>query len=218
MALLEKDLILFNKDRKDLAIRQKISAIQCLEKTLQKSMASFNNYHKTLDKMGEGLSEGEKIVIESIKLLQKQKGLLEKEVVEAISEKYDKEKLEKIQSVPGISPFLAALILFFFSIENGNRASKWVAFCGLEISIQQSGKWRGYGRLSKRGNSYLRKRLFSGSWGAYMHNPHFKNYYDELKKNRRSHVEALNIISRKMVRIAFSLLKNNNTFDINKCF
>ncbi|MDH3324527.1 MAG: IS110 family transposase [Candidatus Peregrinibacteria bacterium] len=219
VALLEKNLIPFAKDRADLAIRQKISTLKSLEKTLQRVKSSFLNYRNTMEELGESMTETEDSIMATITTLDKQKNKLEKEITEIIKEKYDNNKFEILCSIPGVSPFLASLILFFFSSEEGTKTGKWVAFCGLEISTQQSGKWQGKGRLSKRGNKYLRKRLFAGGWGCFMNNEYFKKYYYELRENnRRGHVEALNIISRKIVRISFSLLKNNTFFDPARCF
>jgi hypothetical protein len=37
-------------------------------------------------------------------------------------------------------------------------------------------------RLSKRGNAYLRKRLYSAGWGAIMNYEQFRTYYETLKE------------------------------------
>lgn len=218
VALLENNLPLFTKDRIDLVIRQKISTIKSLEKALQKLNSSISNYKRTIEALGSTMTPAEESIMETIKCLKKQKEALESEVTKQIKAKYGAIAMDRLQSIPGVSPFLSALMIFFFHLDEGIKASKWVAFCGLEVSIHQSGKWKGFGRLSKRGNKYLRKRLFSGAWGAFMHDENFKNYYYELKEGGRGHVEALNILSRKMVRIAFALLKNGSFFDHKKCF
>ena len=78
----------------------------------------------------------------------------------------------------------------------------------IDISVRESGRWKNKGKLTKRGNGYLRKRLFQAAWGAKMHNDNFKKYYNHLRDKGKSYVETLMIIAKKIVVIMFNLNKN----------
>ena len=50
-----------------------------------------------------------------------------------------------------------------------------------------------------------------------MNNSEFKKYYTDLREQeRKAHVEALVIIARKIVRIMYRLLRENEMFDASK--
>ena len=89
----------------------------------------------------------------------------------------------------------------------------WIAFAGMDISVRESGTWKGKGKLTKRGNSFIRKRLYCAAWGAMMNYEEVRAYYDRLKLGGRNHVEALCIIARKLLRIAYAILVKGKTYD-----
>ena len=103
-----------------------------------------------------------------------------------------------------------------YSFDKSKNANSWVAYSGLAVSVAESGKWKGTGRISKRGHSYLGKRNFSSGWGGFMHNEYLNKYYYYLKQERnRKHTEAIVIIGRKILRTAYHCLKYNKMFDEN---
>ncbi len=112
---------------------------------------------------------------------------------------------------------IAGLVSSVF--DRGAKSDRsWVAYAGYDISVRESGSWKGKGRLTKRGNSYIRKRLFCAAWGAMMHYPEVRRYYDSLKAAGRNHVEALCIIARKLLRIAYAVLVKGKTYDVKIAF
>ena len=127
------------------------------------------------------------------------------------------ERVQRLQSLPGYSALVSQLVVTFLRTDVAS-AKSWQAYVGLDISVKQSGTYRGRGRLTKRGNPYLRKRLYCAAWGAYMHYPEVRRYYDWLKEKGRTHKEALVIIARKLLGMAFALLKNKTTYDPEQAF
>lgn len=219
VAAKETALPRFTSSREDIHVRQKISLICSLEKTLQKFSASISNYEESLQKTGAQLSTEEMVVKSIVDQLRKQKDKLEREVIRLISvQSRHVESFELLKSIPGVSPYMACLILFFYSFDNARKSRQWVAFTGMDVTVLESGNWRGHGHLAKRGNRYLRKRWFSAAWGAMMHSHAFGAYYGQLKEEGRAHTEALNIIARKLIRIAHHILKTKQLYDPCKAF
>lgn len=208
----------FSGNKNTVKIKKKISLIATLDKQLQKLSAASNEFKKTNKELGTKLSVVEKQIFKTIELLKKQKKELEKEVEKmALEPECKRDVADRYKSIPGVSSYLASLAAVFFSEEEHNQSAKqWIAFAGLDVSVRESGNWRGKGKMTKRGNGYLRKRLFQGAWGAMMHNNKFRAYYKHLRAKGKTYVESLLIISRKIVALMFALAKNNCGYDNGK--
>jgi hypothetical protein len=79
-----------------------------------------------------------------------------------------------------------------------------VAFVGLDPRACDSGQKAGRRRLSKRGSGELRRLLYNCAQAA-AKTKTWKPYYTQLKTGRFSTTQALVIIARKLLRIAFSI-------------
>ena len=129
---------------------------------------------------------------------------------------------ESIQSqavfagLPGLRP-ISSLLSVTLNMDV-KSAKSWIGFTGIDISVRQSGSWRGRSRLTKRGNRYLRKRLYQAAWGACLNYAEVRSYYDHLKAQGRCHVESVLMIARKLLRIAYRLLQTGDTYDPNEAF
>jgi len=203
----------FSATKTDILIRQKMGLLASLEKQLQMFQAVLSNYSDFQITLEGSQSTAERNLLDSLKTIKKQKELLETEISQLIiHQKNSSLPRDILQSIPGISTLTASLLLFLLDA-SCQSPKQWIAFCGLDVSVRQSGVWRGRGKLTKRGNPYVRKRLFHSAWGAMMTNPDFRSYYDSLRQAGHSYVESLLIISRKLLRIAFALLQKNQLFD-----
>jgi len=221
MAAKEENLPdVFTADRKMLMIKKKISLVAALDKQAQALRSAIKEYKETAKTLKVKLTKAEKRIIEAIDDLNVEKEKLEKEIEnvfkEPLTDAINSKRQKMYSSIPGVSNYVAALTTIFFSEEHCQSAKQWIAYVGYDISVRQSGKWNGKGKLTKRGNGYLRKRLFSAAWGAIMHNEQFKKYYDYLRAKKHSYVESLLIIARKIIRIMFYLSKNNCMYDPNR--
>ena len=216
IALQEKALAKpFANDKKALQIRQKMGLLASLEKNIQALKTSLKGYFECQANLKIESSEAEENLRALILELSKQVKQIEKEMIELIlSKEKNTQKQKSLLTIPGYSNTVAALIAQFLDTDS-KHPKEWIAYIGLDISVRQSGTWRGRGKITKRGNPYLRKRLYQAAWGATMNYREIRAYYDYLKLKGRNHVEALIIISRKLLRIAFAILKNNTVYDPN---
>jgi transposase len=207
----------FDISKYELIVKKKLSLIALLDDEIQKMNAALNEFVRTFEELDLKLSKEDKKMMQAIGALKKRKEDLEKEVEKLISEIDCKsDEIEKYSSIPGVSRYAASVSSCFFSKDYNLSSKQWIAFAGIDISVRQSGQWKGRGKLTKRGNRYLRKKLFQAAWGAKMHNKEFKKYYDHLRDKGKSYVEALMIIARKLIVIMFNLIKNNERYDASK--
>lgn len=119
-----------------------------------------------------------------------------------------------ITSIPGIGSRLGAIILAEIkTIHNFKNPNQLQAFTGLDPAIYQSGQMDNTGHMVKRGSSYLRYVLIQAAKLISMYSPHFKTYL-RLKICQGKHYNvAVTLVAKKLIRIIYHLLKNNQTFD-----
>jgi transposase len=207
----------FVLSKTDLHIRQKMGLLCAIERQLQSQKLSLQNYIECQETLGLQTSDVERQLLEITRELRHQKDLFEQEIetLAALNPNHAARR-DLAATVPGVSPLLASLLSQLLRTDCVS-ARQWIAFVGLDISLNQSGQWKGNGKLSKRGNAYLRKRLFCAAWGAVMRYEVFRLYYDKLKSDGRKHKEALVIIARKILRILFAVLKQEKPFSFDSC-
>ena len=126
---------------------------------------------------------------------------------------------EIINSFYGIGEVLAAELLGELGdITRFDNHKQLIAFCGLDPTIIQSGKSINvHGAISKRGNKYARWILFNISQmvvnlGHQYPNHPVYNYYLIKKAEGKHYYESLTACSTKILRMLYSMCKNNKTF------
>jgi len=204
-------------DDANILIRLKTGQLASLEKFIQRLQSSVNAYRETYESLRFEQSEIQLDLAKNLKELKSIKKRMIRELETQISKLSSDDKvISEIQAIPGVSEITAALISQFDT--NVKNANSWIAYTGYDVSVRQSGTWKGRGKLTKRGNSYLRKRIFNAAWGAMMHDDNFKAYYEELRRGGRSYIAALCILAKKILRIAYQIMVNHKKYDPNIAF
>ncbi len=120
---------------------------------------------------------------------------------------------ECITSVPGIGLLSGAALLGVFRRLAAASSDAVIAFLGLDPRPMDSGHKVGLRRLSKRGPSEWRRLLFNAAMSGAATKA-WKACYEHERAKGLSRTAALNVLARKMVRVAFSLFKNHKRFDL----
>ena len=125
-----------------------------------------------------------------------------------------------IESIPGISAYMAALLVAELKdISSYTNVKKLNAACGLDPVIIQSGKSVNYhGHISKRGNKHARKALFNAvvnivktSSRLYPDNA-ILLYYRKKRNENKHHYASVIACTTKLLRIIFTLCKRDLTY------
>lgn len=124
-----------------------------------------------------------------------------------------------INSFYGIGEVLTAELLGELGdITRFDNHKQLIAFCGLDPTIIQSGKSINvHGAISKRGDKYARWILFNISQMVvklghqYPEHPVY-NYYLKKKAEGKHYYESLTACSTKILRMLYSMCKNNKQF------
>ena len=125
-----------------------------------------------------------------------------------------KELNPRMLSIPGLGEISAATILSEYGdIKNFSSPNKMLAFAGLEPSIIQSGTLEYNGRMVKHGSGHLRYAIMNIALSILRYSPTFYDYYLKKRSEGKCHRVALSHVCKKLIRVIYSLEKNN--FDFN---
>ncbi len=128
-----------------------------------------------------------------------------------------KKKSKLLQSIPGIGEATTAQILAFIgNVSKFNNAKELAAFVGLNPKQRQSGtSINGRARLSKTGDSALRKAFYMPAVVAMRHNPILRNFSMRLEKTGKHKMVIIGAVMRKLVHMIYGILKSETVFDQN---
>ena len=109
----------------------------------------------------------------------------------------------RLQTIPGIGPFVAASILGEIQDMTRFPTSKaLIAYTGLDPRIRQSGtSLNRTGRLTKRGSSYLRRNIFIAAHVARRYDPAFQELYDKKRAEGKPYTVATIVVARKLLAV-----------------
>lgn len=125
-----------------------------------------------------------------------------------------KELNPRMLSIPGLGEISVATILSEYGdIRNFSSPNKMLAFAGLEPSIIQSGTIENNGKMVKHGSGHLRYSIMNSSLRILKYSPTFYDYYLKKRSEGKCHRVALSHVCKKLIRIIYTIEKNNIDFN-----
>jgi transposase len=116
--------------------------------------------------------------------------------------------------VPGLGPLWTATIRAELGdVSRFARVDQVVAYAGLEPRTHDSGRFAGQRRLSKRGPGALRHALSMPTLVAVRFPPEWRARDARLLERGRAKKEALTILSRKLLKVIYHLLRTGASYD-----
>jgi transposase len=125
-----------------------------------------------------------------------------------------REQKELLLSIPGIGERTAAKFLAeILDVKLYASARQLAAFAGLVPRLHESGSSvKKRARLSKTGAPRLRKALYFPAISAIRHNPQVRALSMRLKERGKCPMQIIGAAMRKLVHIAYGVLKNGERF------
>jgi len=128
---------------------------------------------------------------------------------------------ERLMSVPGIGPIISSAIVA--AIGTGDAFTKgrdFAAWLGLVPKQISTGDRTILGKISKRGNRYLRVLFVQAAWAVLIkpkswHRHGLKPWLEAAKRRLHHNVLAI-ALANKLARIAWSVLAHGRIFEANK--
>ena len=120
----------------------------------------------------------------------------------------------RMLTIPGIGEISAASILSEYGdIKKFSSSNKMLAFAGLDPSISQSGTLEFNGKMIKHGSGHLRYAIMNSAMSILRFSPEFYDYYLKKRSEGKCHRVALSHVSKKLIRVIYSLEKNDIDFN-----
>jgi len=119
-----------------------------------------------------------------------------------------------ITSINGIGETTAEKFLIeIVDIKNFKSHKQLRAYIGTDPSIKQSGSSINVsGKISKRGNSYLRKTIWQMAVGVIRCCPYFADYFHKKISEGKKYKQAVIAVANKLIKTLYAMLKNKTCF------
>jgi len=156
-----------------------------------------------------------RMVLEEGLSLIRQRDEIERQAIELPGEHPD---FIRLQQIPGIGPINALTILAEAGdLRRFRHHRQFLKFCGMNLSTQQSGSFRGQTKLSKYGNARLRRAFWMAGQIAIMQRENsFKDKFNRYVRNDRHNKplrrKAYSAVAAKVARIAYAVIKSNSDY------
>ena len=118
---------------------------------------------------------------------------------------------QRCLTIPGIGPLNAAALVAAYHRGIFANSDAFIAFIGMDVRVRESGGYKGKRKLTKRGEAEIRRLLYCATQPASSYSP-FKAYYQQQIDKGLPKIAAKVILARKLARIAFSLMHNQQQF------
>jgi transposase len=121
---------------------------------------------------------------------------------------------ELLASIPGLGTLSIPILLAELPWHSLQRAAQAGAYAGLSPRRFESGATLiGKARISKVGTPRLRRALYFPAMVASRHNPILRAFYQRLLDHGKTKMAALAATMRKLIHIAFGVLRSRQPFD-----
>lgn len=181
--------------------------------TLQEMLLMENN------RLGTSPQKTQSSIKRIIKTLEKEIEDLQKNIKEHIDQHPElKEQNELLQTIPGIGQKTSSLLLSEIEFARFDSAREVAAFVGVTPKMAQSGTSLKQTKLSKLGKGRIRKGLYFPAIVAKTHNQTINEFAKRLEKNGKTQMQIICAAMRKLLHIAFGVLKHRQPFNPTLAF
>lgn len=124
----------------------------------------------------------------------------------------DDERVQKLQSIPGVGPITALMMLAVVDdISRFKNSKLFAAYLGLVPRVSASANVRMMGSITRSGSEMLRRYLIHGAraWMRYAPKNDANRIWAERLKERRGMNKAVVALAHRMARISYAVMRDN---------
>ena len=123
------------------------------------------------------------------------------------------EDVRRLRTFPGIDYLTAATLLGEIgNIERFENEGRLSSYCGVSPVMWQSGTSKLKAKRRKRFSRRLKGVLYFISLSQIRINPESRQYYWRKRREGKSHWQAMNALSRQLIKIIYYMLKNKESY------
>ncbi len=143
--------------------------------------------------------------------------LIQKKIRDTLKEAGLLSQVERCQALEGVGFLTATALTMAFQRGEFKSSDAYIAFLGMDLRVSDSGQKSGRRKLTKRGDSEIRRLLHNAAMAA-SRSATWKPLYESYLARGLKTTQALVALARKLARIAFSLMKNQSQYQPKSMF
>ena len=149
-----------------------------------------------------------------IKYLAKQIKSIEQDIDKVLaSDIFVSDKVKIIKTIPGISTAtIVGVIAETGGFVNIKSIKQLTSYSGYDVSIQESGKWKGKSSISKKGNSHIRRLMHMPTLSSIRSSKNHKSTYNRIIENKEYKMIGVVAMQRKLLGLIYTLWKNDSEY------
>jgi len=191
---------------------EQLDQLLSVRKSLSASLAAFGLQMRELPHAAPALEP-------VVAALQAQKGEIERQIAALTASHQEFSIAAELEKVPGIGKVTAATLASRLATHAFGHSDQFVAYCGLDVGVRQSGKKNGQTGLTKQGDGELRRLLYlAAQANLRAKNSPFKAQYERERAKGLSSTAALCAVARKLARLAWSLHKHRTPYHPDRVY
>ena len=202
-------------------VQARVDAINHIRGTLREYGITINAgvesfYSDAFTKINELNNEQIKrallLIFERVKILKSEEKQIESDLQVFTK---DDEKIQKLQSIPGVGPITALMMVAVVDdITRFKNSKLFAAYLGLVPKVSASANMRMMGSITRSGSEMLRRYLIHGAraWMRYSPKEDVNRIWAERLKERRGMNKATVALAHRISRICFAVLRDNTIY------
>lgn len=119
--------------------------------------------------------------------------------------------IDRCKAIEGVGELTATGLATTFMRGDFANSDAFIAFLGMDLTVDDSGKKNGPRYLTKKGDPEVRRLAYNAAMAA-CRSPRWKPFYESYLARGFSKTQALVTLARKLCRVAFALMKNQSEY------
>lgn len=192
-------------------MHEEIDQLLLARKGMSQSLMELRARQKELPRAAKALEPAVAALKEQLKVVDKQ--------IAELAKAPEMKAVQQLREVPGIGPVTAVSVVSCLTARRFTHPDQFVAYCGLDVRIRQSGRKSGQMGLSKQGESELRRLLFLAAQSSLrVKDGPFREHYDRERAKGLPSTAAICAVARKMARLCWSMVHNETPYDPERVY
>jgi transposase len=192
-------------------MQEELDQLLCARRGLSQSLCELQARQRQLPRAAQTLEP-------AVVALQAQIKAADRHIA-ALTKAPELQAAQELQKVPGIGPVIAATLVSGLTARCFAHADQFVAYCGLDVRVRQSGQKSGQLGLSKQGQAELRRLLYLAAQASLRaKGSPFKAQYERERAKGLSSTAALCAVARKLARLCWSLVHHGSSYDPERVY
>jgi transposase len=192
-------------------MQEELDQLLLARKGLSQSLCELQARQRELPRAASALAP-------AVEALQKQLKAIDRQI-DRLAKTPEMKAVQELQKVPGIGPVVATTVVSRLRARSFSHPDQFVAYCGLDVRVRQSGKKSGQLGLSKQGEAELRRLLFLAAQASLRgKDSPFAAQYERERAKGLSSTAALCAVARKLARLSWSLVTHGTSYDPDRVY